>query len=158
MAADHTRPVVTVTGLDHLVLVTDDVDRSLEFYCELLGLEGDRVDEWRAGEVPFPSVRIDDTTIIDLFPTSMVAAAAGDSADGTVGAPGDSADGAAREASRNLDHFCVTIEPTDLDALAASGRVDVVRGPQDGLFGAQGFATSLYIADPDGNTVELRSY
>lgn len=131
-------PVVTVTGLDHLVLVTDDIDRSLGFYCGVLGLAGERVDEWRAGTVPFPSVRIDATTIIDLFPASTDAGAA--------------------TQSRNLDHFCMTIEATDLHALATSGRVDVVRGPQDHLFGAQGFATSLYIADPDGNTVELRSY
>ncbi len=144
MTPDHTGPIVAVTGLDHLVLVTADVDRSLEFYCGLLGLEGDRVDEWRAGGVPFPSVRIDRTTIIDLFPTSMV--------------EGDIVSEVESVASRNLDHFCVTIEPTDLDALAASGRVEVVRGPQDHLFGAQGYATSLYIADPDGNTVELRSY
>ena len=141
MAPENSGPIVTVTGLDHLVLITADVDRSLDFYCGLLGLEGDRVDEWRAGDVPFPSVRIDETTIIDLFPTSMVGA------DGGASGPG-----------RNLDHFCVTIETADLDAVAASGRVDVVRGPQDHLFGAQGYATSLYIADPDGNTVELRSY
>lgn len=144
MTADDTDPIVAVTGLDHLVLVAADVDRSLGFYCGMLGLEGDRVEEWRAGEVPFPSVRIDRTTIIDLFPTSMVE---GDT--DSAGGPGS---------SRNLDHFCVTIEPTDLDALAASGQVEVVRGPTDHLFGAQGYATSLYIADPDGNTVELRSY
>ena len=60
--------------------------------------------------------------------------------------------------TQRLDHFCITIEPTDLQALADSGRVEVVRGPQDQLFGAQGYATSLYIADPDGVTVELRSY
>lgn len=135
-AASDNEPAVTVTGLDHLVLTTADIDRSLAFYCGTLGLAGDRVDEWRRGEVPFPSVRIDATTIIDLF-----------------GADAPSVDGVA-----NLDHFCVTIEPTDLQALADSGRVEVVRGPQDGLFGAQGYATSLYIADPDGNTVELRSY
>ncbi|MGI9612337.1 MAG: VOC family protein [Acidimicrobiales bacterium] len=141
MAPVNSDSIVTVTGLDHLVLITADVDRSLDFYCGLLGLEGDRVDEWRAGDVPFPSVRIDDTTIIDLFPTAMVDAEGGGSGPG-----------------RNLYHFCVTIGPCDLDAVAASGRVEVVRGPQDHLFGAQGYATSLYIADPDGNTVELRSY
>lgn len=132
-------PVVTVTGLDHIVLATSDVDRSLGFYRNVLGLQGERVDEWRAGAVPFPSVRIDATTIIDLFPVSHA----------------DDLDGAIRQ---NLDHLCVTIEPTDLAALAESGQVNVVRGPQDHLFGAQGYATSLYIADPDGNTVELRSY
>lgn len=125
-------PVVKVTGLDHLVLVTADVERSLDFYCATLGLAGDRVDEWRRGEVPFPSVRIDASTIIDLFPGEVT--------------------------GQNLDHLCVTIEPTDLEALAASDRVDVDRGPLDHLFGAQGYARSLYINDPDGNVVELRSY
>lgn len=127
-----TAPLVRVTGLDHIVLISADVEASLAFYTGTLGLAGDRVEAWRRGEVPFPSVRISPTTIIDLFP----------------GQP----DG------RNLDHVCLTIEPTDLQALADSGSVTVVRGPVDHLFGAQGYATSLYIADPDGTTVELRSY
>ena len=77
----------------------------------------------------FPSVRITPTTIIDLFE-----------------APRD---------GQNLDHFCLVIEPADLDALATEFP-DSRRA--DGLFGAQGFASSLYVKDPDGNTVELRSY
>jgi catechol 2,3-dioxygenase-like lactoylglutathione lyase family enzyme len=125
-------PVVSVTGLDHIVLVTSDIELALSFYCETLGLAGVRVDQWRRGEVGFPSVRVDETTIIDLFP----------------GAP----DG------QNLEHFCFVVEPVDLEALAVSGDVEVVRGPTDQLFGAQGYATSLYIAAPDGNTVELRCY
>ncbi|MGZ7007898.1 MAG: VOC family protein, partial [Ilumatobacteraceae bacterium] len=56
-----------VTGLDHFVLCCSDVERSLGFYCETLGLEPERVDEWRRGTVPFPSVRISPTTIVDLF-------------------------------------------------------------------------------------------
>ena len=124
--------MIQILGLDHIVLISADVEASLAFYTGTLGLAGDRVEEWRRGEVPFPSVRIGPTTIIDLFP----------------GEP----DG------RNLDHVCLTIEPTDLRALADSGVVTVVRGPTDHLFGAQGYATSLYIADPDGTTVELRSY
>ena len=49
------------------------------------------------------------------------------------------------------------IAPTDLATIAASGTLDVVGdGPADGLFGAEGFATSLYVRDPDGNVVELR--
>ena len=57
----------------------------------------------------------------------------------------------------NVDHFCIVIEPTDLAALAASGRFEVVDGP-DKRFGAQGDGMSLYVKDPDGNTVELRHY
>jgi len=122
-----------VVGLDHVVLNVADVERSLSWYCDLLGLEPVRVEEWRRGEAPFPSVRVDETTIVDLV--------------------------AAERTGTNVDHLCFVIEPTDLDALAASGRFDVVGdGPVDGLFGAQGDASSLYVRDPDGNVVELRAY
>jgi catechol 2,3-dioxygenase-like lactoylglutathione lyase family enzyme len=120
---------VKVTGFDHIVLRCADVEVSLSFYCDELGLVPERVEEWRRGEVLFPSVRVNPTTVIDLF--------------------------AAPRAGENLDHFCLVIEPTDLDALAehfpGSRRAD-------GLFGAQGYASSVYLDDPDGNTIELRSY
>jgi catechol 2,3-dioxygenase-like lactoylglutathione lyase family enzyme len=121
--------LVKVTGLDHIVLRCADVEKSLTFYCDTLGLEGERVEAWRRSEAPFPSVRLTPTTVIDLF---------GSGPDGT-----------------NLDHFCLVIEPADLDQLAAS-----FPGAQraDHLFGAQGYASSLYVHDPDGNTIELRSY
>jgi catechol 2,3-dioxygenase-like lactoylglutathione lyase family enzyme len=120
---------VNVTGLDHIVLRCGDVEKSIAFYCGTLGLEPVRVDEWRAGEVLFPSARITSTTIIDLFEADR---------DGV-----------------NVDHFCLVIAPADLDALAQQFP-GATRA--DGLFGAQGFASSLYVIDPDGNTVELRSY
>jgi catechol 2,3-dioxygenase-like lactoylglutathione lyase family enzyme len=125
--------MVRVIGLDHIVLRTTDVERSLAFYCDRLGLEPERVEEWRRGEVLFPSVRVDATTIIDLF--------AGER-DGT-----------------NLDHLCLVVEPTDLQALAES----LAPGRQgnavlEGLYGAQGLASSVYVEDPDGNVVELRCY
>jgi catechol 2,3-dioxygenase-like lactoylglutathione lyase family enzyme len=128
---DHGPAPVIVTGLDHIVLDVADVERALAFYVDQLGLEPMRVDEWRAGQILFPSVRIDAGTIIDLL----------------AGAP----------TGENLDHLCLVIEPTDLDALAASGRFEVVDGPAT-RFGARGNGTSLYIRDPDGNTVELRHY
>ena len=122
-----------VTGFDHLVLNCGDVEASLAWYTDRLGLEGFRVTEWRSGAAPFPSVRIDETTIIDLLdaPRSGV----------------------------NIDHLCLVLEPTDLRALAASGVFDVVGdGPISGLSGACGVATSLYVRDPDRNVIELRCY
>lgn len=123
--------VVEVTGLDHIVLNVADVERSLRFYGETLGLAPVRVEEWRAGAAPFPSLRVDNGTIIDLM--------------------------AAPPSGRNLDHLCLVVAPTDLHALAADGRLDVVDGPGP-RFGARGMGTSLYVRDPDGNTVELRTY
>lgn len=123
-----------VTGLDHVVLNVADVERSLRFYVDDLGLAPMRVEEWRRGEVPFPSVRVDDGTILDLF--------AAEESDGR---------------SRNVDHICLVIDPVDLDAVKASGRFTVLSGP--GIrWGAQGDGTSLYVSDPDGFTVELRHY
>jgi len=120
-----------VVALDHIVLNVADVERSLAFYGGELGLVPERVDEWRRGEVPFPSVRVDAHTIIDLL--------------------------AAPRTGENSDHLCLVVEPTDLDAVKASGRFEVVDGPAT-RFGARGDGTSLYVKDPDGNTVELRHY
>src|SRR3954451_18916261 len=94
---------IRVTGLDHIVLVSDDIERSLEFYTGLLGLEPERLDQWRRGEVPFPSLRITSTTIIDLFPSDLARALAGDAGTAESGP------------TRNLDHLCLVIEPLDLD-------------------------------------------
>jgi catechol 2,3-dioxygenase-like lactoylglutathione lyase family enzyme len=125
--------VVRVIGLDHVVLNCADVERSLSWYCGELGLAGVRVEEWRHGDAPFPSVRVDEGTIIDLI--------------------------AAARTGTNVDHLCLVVEAADLAALARSGRLDVVGdGPVGGLFGARGRATSLYVRDPDENTVELRCY
>jgi catechol 2,3-dioxygenase-like lactoylglutathione lyase family enzyme len=129
---------VQVTGLDHAVLLVEDTERSLAWYIGVLGLQGERVDEWRDGKVFFPSVRINATTVIDILPR----------APGAERAP---------EVQRNIDHVCLVIEPTDMQALAASGAFTVVDGP-DTRWGAQGDATSLYVLDPDGNVVELRHY
>ncbi|HVM39463.1 MAG TPA: VOC family protein [Acidimicrobiia bacterium] len=124
-------PAVTVRAMDHIVLNVADVEASLRFYCEELGLEGVRVDEWRRQEVFFPSVRVDEGTIIDLL--------------------------AVPRTGENVNHFCLVVEPTDFEALKASGRFEVTDGP-DRRFGARGDGMSLYIRDPDGTVVELRYY
>ena len=120
-----------VIGFDHLVLNVGDVDRSLAFYCGPLGLEPVRVDEWRAGTAPFPSVRVSPTTIIDLVHGERGGA--------------------------NVDHLCLVVEPLDWQQVVDSGVFTVVSGPGP-RFGARGTAESLYVQDPDGNTVELRWY
>jgi catechol 2,3-dioxygenase-like lactoylglutathione lyase family enzyme len=123
--------MVKVVGLDHIVLNVADVERSIAWYCDELGLEALRVEEWRRGEVLFPSVRLDADTIIDLLQIDRT--------------------------GQNVDHICLVVEPVDFDALAASGRFDVVGGPAR-LFGARGEGVGLYVRDPDGNVVELRHY
>ena len=58
-----------VIGLDHIVVNVADTRRSMAWYCDELGLEPLRLDEWERGEVSFPSLRIDGSTIIDLLET-----------------------------------------------------------------------------------------
>jgi catechol 2,3-dioxygenase-like lactoylglutathione lyase family enzyme len=130
---------VTVTGIDHVVFRVADVERAIAFYVDTLGLAPERVDEWRAGEVPFPSVRVDATTIIDLLPRELAS------------------DGDGGPRVPNVDHVCLVVEPCDLGAVGDSGTFDVVGGPAE-LFGAQGRGIGLYVRDPDGNVLELRHY
>lgn len=120
-----------VIAFDHVVLNVESAERAIDFYCGPLGLEPVRVEEWRAGKVPFPSVRVSPTTIIDL-----VEQARGET---------------------NVDHICLTVEPLDWQEVVDSGVFTVMDGPGS-RFGARGTGQSLYIADPDGNTVELRWY
>ena len=102
----------------------------MAWYRDELGLEALRFDEWERGEVFFPSVRVDEGTIIDVLENER--------------------------SGQNVDHICLVVTD-DVDALAASGRFEVVDGP-DVRWGARGNARSLYVRDPDGNVVELRAY
>ncbi|MFI5823476.1 VOC family protein [Streptomyces rishiriensis] len=123
-----------VIAFDHLVLNVADIERSLAFYTGPLGLQPVRVDEWRDGKAPFPSVRVSPTTIIDLVTTP-----------------------AERSQISNVDHICLVVEPLDWQQVVDSGVFTVLDGPAE-RFGAQGTALSLYVQDPDANTVELRWY
>jgi len=122
---------VRVTHLDHVVLRVTDTETTLAWYRDVLGLEPLRLEEWRRGEAPFPSVRVDDGTIIDLLP--------------------------GRRTGENMDHLCLVVAPQDLEAVVTSGTFRVLDGPAP-RFGARGVGTSVYVADPEGNVVELRHY
>jgi len=125
--------MVQVTGFDHIVLNVADVEISAAWYQDKLGLELIRIEEWRRGEVLFPSLRIDGTTLIDLFRSERT--------------------------GENLNHFAVVVETDDLQAVIDSGEFDLAGPPQPSdLFGAQGQGLGIYVKDPDGNTVELRTY
>jgi catechol 2,3-dioxygenase-like lactoylglutathione lyase family enzyme len=122
---------MVVDGVDHVVFVVSDLERSVGWYRDLLGLEVERLDQWRAKEVIFVSLRISDTTIIDLFE--------GEPEAGTVG------------------HVALVVRDVDLEELCGRPGVDVEMGPTT-LWGAQGNGTGIYVRDPDRNRIELRTY
>ena len=134
------QPLGKITEMDHIVLRNKDVEESLRFYTEVLGLQAERVDRWRAGEIRFPSARINADTIIDFF--------------------GSDQESIGKEGIKNQDHFCMVIEPTDMEELKnkfVEMGVAIQAGPGK-RWGSHGDGISLYIYDPDDNVVELRHY
>jgi catechol 2,3-dioxygenase-like lactoylglutathione lyase family enzyme len=127
-----------IVGIDHVVLAVRDVERALDFYHGLLGLEPVRLDEFRAGKAPFVSVRITPETIFDLFQS----------------------DHDHPDEGRNVDHICLEADPRAFDAL----RADLARAGHEpykdstARWGARGNAHSFYVRDPDGNQVVIRAY
>ncbi len=122
---------VIATAIDHVVLVCRDVEVTLAWYQRHLGLEGVRVDSWRAGQVPFPSLRVSPSFIIDLE-------------------RGDP------EGRGHLSHICFVVSADDLEVLR--NHPELVVEDEGDRFGAQGVARSIYVRDPDGLTVEARAY
>ena len=131
--------MATAYALDHLVLVVADVERTLAWYGRHAGLPAVRVDEWRAADVPFPSLRVDDATIIDVIPGN------------------DDPD-----QRGHLDHICFVVTRADLDALAADPDLDVVdRGVRIVASSLASQAVEYGLAtvgDPDDLLVEFRTY
>ena len=126
---------LTVRGMDHIVLRVADAEISAAWYRDQLGLEPVRLEEWRRGEAPFVSMRVDDRTIIDLQQADR---------------------GGSGNERVNMDHVALVVEES-LDDIIASGDFEVIRGPNR-LFGAQGWGHGIYVNDPDGNVVEFRVY
>ena len=131
-------------SMDHIVLNVEDERNMIEFYTTILMLQAERLEEYFAGEVPFPSVRLNSDTIIDLFPKKMWQTNAM----------------ASEEARGNLNHFCITLGKDAWESLSnrlSSHNIDIEEGPV-ARWGAHGTGTSIYFRDPDGNLIEARYY
>ena len=130
--------MIQIREIDHLVLRTERVEAMIAFYTDVLGMSVER--------------RLDDIGLIQLRAgRSLVDIVTVDSEIGRKGGGPPGAQG------RNLDHFCVRVDPFDeaaiRDQLKAKG---VEAGPTERRYGAEGTGPSIYIEDPDGNTVELK--
>jgi glyoxylase I family protein len=125
-------------GIDHLVLRVVDVDRMIEFYCGVLGCTVDKRQD-AIGLIQLRAGR----SLIDLVPV-----------DGQLGRAGGAAAGVE---GRNLDHFCLRVEPFDPAAIRARLALHgVTAGPVARRYGAEGEGPSIYLTDPEGNVVELK--
>jgi len=129
--------------MDHIVLNVEDVEKMIKFYSEVLLLDTERLGKYRSGEVPFPSVRLNANTIIDLFPPKMRPKAAG-----TVKGFG------------KLNHFCISLSRKEWEHLGgrlAANHVAIEEGPVP-RWGAHGTGMSIYFRDPEYTLIEARHY
>ena len=125
-------------GLDHLVLRIVDLQRMLHFYVQALGCSIER----RQDGIGLIQLRAG-SALIDLVPV-----------DGPLGRAGGAAPG---QEGRNLDHFCLRIEPFDEAAIRAQLKQHgYMAGPVEQRYGAEGEGPSIYLDDPEGNMVELK--
>ena len=130
-----TAPPFSIAGIDHIVLRAREPDRLVAFYREVLGCSLER-EQPEIGLVQLRAGR----SLIDVVPEVALAGAA----PGT--GPG-----------RNLDHFCLTVQPFDEAGLRTYLSSHGVRVGETALrYGAEGEGPSLYFQDPEGNGVELR--
>lgn len=126
-------------GLDHVVLRTDRLAEMLTFYCDVLGCREERR---LSDDIGLVQLRAG-AALIDLV-----------TLDGQLGRQGGAGPGTE---GRNMDHFCLRIEPFDQAALTSHlAAKHIEASPVADRYGADGNGPSLYIRDPDGNTVELK--
>ena len=133
------QPPFSVLRIDHVVLRVKDAERSIAFYCGVLGCTVEK----RRDDLGLVHLRAG-ASLIDLV-----------TPDGPLGRQGGALAGTE---GRNVDHLCLRIEPFDeaaIRALMAQNGV-AVHGEVQNNFGAEGNGPSIYIADPDGNSVELK--
>ena len=130
--------MLKIRQLDHLVLRVVDLKAMMHFYIDILGCTLEKTQEalglyqLRAG-----------TALIDLVPV-----------DGPLGLKGGPAPG---PTARNLDHFCLSIDDYDADTILAHLKSHGLEpGPVSSRYGAEGQGPSIYVADPEGNVVELK--
>jgi glyoxylase I family protein len=129
---------IRLRDIDHLVLRVRDIDAMRRFYCDVLGAEHVA---WRP-QYGMSHLKVG-RSMIDLI-----------TVDGKLGQAGGAAPGAE---GRNLDHLCLRVEPFDQAAIVAHlEKHGVAVGDIRRRYGAEGNGISIYVKDPEGNTVELK--
>jgi glyoxylase I family protein len=132
--------MIEIVAIDHIVLRTTKLDEMLGFYCDVLGCGIERETSVETGLTQLRA----GNALIDLV-----------TVDSDLGRPGG---GAPTRLNNNLDHFCLQLKPipeTEIEKHLAQHGIDA--GKFRDRYGAEGMGRSVYINDPEGNAVELRS-
>jgi glyoxylase I family protein len=130
--------MIHISHIDHLVLRIVDLDTMLRFYCDALGCAIER----RQDEIGLVQLRAG-SALIDLV-----------TVDGKLGRAGGAAPG---PQARNMDHFCLRVDPFDEAAIRRHlAHHGYAAGALESRYGAEGEGPSIYLADPEGNGIELK--
>lgn len=130
---------IKVRAIDHIVLRTGNPEALVAFYADVLGCTVERRLSEELGLIQLRA----GASLIDIVPV--------DSELGRMGG------GAPDPNARNLDHFCLQIGKMSEEALTDwLAKHDIETDPFERRYGAEGFGRSVYVKDPDGNTVELK--
>ena len=130
--------MIHIRALDHVVLRVSDLDKMLRFYGEALGCPIER----RQDGLGLVQLRAG-ASLIDLVPVEGKLGRAGGAPPGPEG--------------RNMDHFCLRVDPFDESAIRSHlAKYGYSAGPVVQRYGAEGDGPSVYVTDPEGNVVELK--
>ena len=129
---------INITVIDHVVLRVQALDVMIRFYCDVLGARLER----GPGELGLAQLRIG-ASLLDLV-----------SLDGKIGREFDAPD----HSAPTIDHICFQVSPWDAQAVIA--QLDAHGVAHEGVasrYGASGQGDSIYLADPEGNRLELKA-
>lgn len=127
-----------ITAADHINIRIQDVEATIAFYQGVLGLEPDRLDDFRQGKRPLFAFRVNESFIIHVFPDPAFS----------------------REAGGGYDHLALAIEGMTRAELLAHLQANgvAIERQTERLWGARGDGWACYVRDPDGYRVELKIY
>ena len=132
--------MLEIIGIDHIVLRTTKLEQMLAFYCDILGCKIQRQTPKETGLTQLSA----GNALIDLVTVNSEL--------------GHMGGGEPTATENNLDHFCLQLKSvSQQDFIAHLKSNDINVGEFEQRYGAQGYGDSIYIADPQGNVVELRS-
>ena len=127
-----------IRHIDHLVLRVVNLQPMMDFYIDVIGCSLEKTQE----DLGLYQLRAGNS-LIDLIPI-----------DGPLGKVGGVAPASQ---GRNLDHFCLRIDPFDGDEILQYLRSKGIEpGKVESRYGAEGEGPSIYVTDPEGNVVELK--
>jgi catechol 2,3-dioxygenase-like lactoylglutathione lyase family enzyme len=133
------RLMIRIKTLDHLVIRAVNSAALCAFYCDVLGCTVERTS---APETGLTQLRAG-SALIDIVAVDSKLGRAGGAAPGRAG--------------HNMDHFCVLLETFDEPVIREHlAKFEVSASPLEQRYGAEGYGPSIYIEDPEGNTVELK--